>query len=390
MNPSWGRCVRHVGVLVVAVLLAACSDSDTIAAPPDSTTGSTSRAAGAVQAQLAAVPLSAFQTEEASATEVPQNRADLVVMEYIDLLAATKAQGLVRPEALNDRIPWRQELAKTLRLPDLMATISPENFESTTQEIGIHPLAITSSLTMQRPPTVATLLTGEFGAKDLTAAMGDPKDGMWSVGPVEDFASELRVVSPVRKLGQGLRFTMSGEGVMMSTSTDVARSSIGLPTAGSPSALDDERVRLVAEELDRAEAYAAIAEFGVSRGPAWDPFASPEAVQASNEDPVVLIPFRAMSIGKSANSRATLIFVNESDRAAATNEPILKRVLSEGVSERSNQPLSRYFVVESVTRRGAVIVAEVTLLPGSEGWTFSALGSGDIPFRSGPVSRSLK
>jgi hypothetical protein len=387
MNASSGRRVqRVVGALMISALLVACSDSGTSVAP----TEPTGRAAGAVQARLAAVPLSAFQTEDASETEVPQNRADRVVMEYVDLLAATKALGLVRPAVVADRIPWRQELGKTLRLPDLMATISPGDFESAAQEIGIHPLAITSSLSIQRPPTVVTLLTGEFGAKDLTAAMGAPKDGMWSIGPVEDFSSELLEVSPVRRVGQGLRFTLSDEGVLMSTNTDVTRSSIGLPKAGSPSGLDDERVRLVAEELDRAEAYAAVAEFGVSQGPAGDPFAPPETVQTDSEEPLVLIPFRAMSIGKSADSRATLIFVNESDQAAATNEPILKRVLSEGVSELSNQPLSRYFAVESVTRRGTVIVAEVELLPGSDGWTFSALGSGDIPFRSGPISRSLK
>jgi hypothetical protein len=274
-----------------------------------------------------------------------------------------------------------------------MIAVPPDDFESIVKEIGIHPLAITSALEIQRPPTVVTLLNGEFSAKDLTAAMGEAKEGMWSVGPEEDFVPNIGEVTRVRELGQGLRLTASEGGVLMSTNTDVARDSARAPM-GRKSILDDQRVRLVAQELDRATAYAARAQFELSSGPTTDPFQSFDSKVAEAkedmQDPLKLFPFLAMAVGASSKTSRTLIFVSFNEEAAAKNEPILRRVLSEGISEQSNEPLSTYFSVESVERNSVTIVATIRPVSGREMWAFQAIGSGDLPFRSGPVSRALK
>jgi hypothetical protein len=366
----------------------AAAETTSTETTPETSTETTTEATtrGALGRQFSAIPLSAVQGD------------DFVLngfaVDWFDVLRISEASGLVRPEALADRSPWQSQLFEAGGfLPRWMIAVPPEDFESTVKEIGIHPLAITSALEIQRPPTVVTLLNGEFSAKELTAAMGEPKEGMWSVGPEEDFVPNIGEVTRVRELGQGLRFTASDAGVLMSTNTDIARESAKAPT-GRMSMLDDQRVGVVAQELDRANVYAARAQFGLSSGPTADRFQSFDSKVAEAkqdmQDPLKLFPFLAMAVGASSKTSTTLIFVSPNEEAAAKNEPILKRVLSEGISEQSNEPLSTYFSVESVARNGVAIVATIRPVPGREMWAFQAVGSGDLPFRSGPVSRALK
>jgi hypothetical protein len=342
---------------------------------------------GALRRHLAAIPLSAVQSEG--------KIVDRFTVDWSDVVKMSQANGLVRPETLADRGPWQGQLydAGGGFIPRLMAAIPFEESAAAVKEIGIHPLAITSALEIQSPPTVVTLLNGEFGAKDLTAAMGEPKDGMWSVGPTDDFVADIKGVTRVRRIGAGLRFTASDAGVLMSTSTDVARASTGTPS-DDKSMLSDTSVRLVAQELDRADVYAARAQFGLPSGPTRDPFQSidsaAEELKADVEDPLELFPFLAMAVGASSKTSTTLIFVNPSEEAAAKNEPILKRVLSDAISEQSTKPLSTYFSVESFERKSVTIVVTIRPVPGRELWAVQAIGSGDLPFRSGSVSRALK
>jgi hypothetical protein len=387
-------------VLAISILVltsAACSGSKTPTATdsaasetatPDSTgsgkaSTSDTTIGGALSKKLGAMPLSASRPEGET--------VDSFTMDWFDVSRISEANGLDRPVALADRAPWGAQLNKTGGfIPRLMVTVPAEAFDSTVKEIGIHPLAITSSLEIEREPRSVMLLSGEFGATDLTAAMGDPKGGIWSVGPAEDFEIDPLGASPVRKIGQGLRFTDSESGVLMSNSTDVARDSTKLTKGTGTSLLDDELIRMVALELDRANVYAARAQFGITSGPRRSVFDDGSTINADAEDPLQLLPFRAMAAGASSKTNSTLVFVNVDEEAAEKNEALLKRVLTEGLSENSGEPLSEYFSVESVERKGPMIVAAIRLVPGREMWAFSNVGRGEIPFRSGAVSRDLK
>jgi hypothetical protein len=387
--------VSAISILVLTS--AACSGSKAPTVPdsaasetatPDSTgsgraSASETTIGGALSKQLGAMPLSASRSEGET--------VDSFTMNWFDVSRISKANGLDRPGVLADRAPWGAQLNNTGGfIPRLMATVPAEAFDSTVKEIGIHPLAITSSLEIERQPMSVMLLSGEFGATDLTSAMGEPKEGIWSVGPVEDFEIDPLGASSVRRVGQGLRFTESEAGVLMSNSTDVARDSAKLAKGSGTSLLDDELIRMVALELDRANVYAARAQFGITSGPERGVFDDGSSVKADVEDPLQLLPFRAMAAGASSKTNTTLVFVNVSEEAAGKNEPLLKRVLTEGFSEKSRQPLSTYFSVESVERTGIVIVATLRPVAGREMWAFNAISGGDIPFRSGAVSRDLK
>jgi hypothetical protein len=395
------RGAQRVAIVLViwALVLtsAACSGSKTPTVPdnaasetatPDSTGSGRASASettngGALSKQLRAMPLSASRAEGET--------VDSFTMDWFDVSRISEANGLDRPEALADRAPWGDQLNNTGGfIPRLMVTVRGAAFDSTVKEIGIHPLAITSSLEIDRQPRSVMLLSGEFGATDLTSAMGEPKEGIWSVGPAEDFEIDPLGASPVRKVGQGLRFTESEAGVLMSNSTDVARDSTTLAKGSGTSLLDDELVRTVALELDRANVYAARAQFGITAGPRRSVFDDGPTIKADAEDPLQLAPFLAMAAGASSKTNSTLVFVNVNEEAARKNEPLLKRVLTEGFVENSGEPLSEYFSVESVKRKGVVIVATIRLVPGREMWAFSSIGRGEIPFRSGAVSRDLK
>ncbi len=367
------RVQRSVAVLLLVGGLAACGSSNQ------------SSPAKAGQAgfgdHLSRVPLDAAGDLD---------DAETTMISWVNLERASELAGLTRPSDKSAEAKWLTELlAKgndptsgvVLALPRLIRDPSPDRYDAVAKEIGFQPGAISASLEIDRPPLRYAVLTGTFNDETLTAAMGEPTDDVWSIGPDEDFKADIKGRSDIRRIGEGIRFARSGDALLSSTDSTLVTQGKELPSTGK-GLTDRPQLRAIAEQLDAANAYSALITDGVSTGGGASRDPRQAEVRKRLGLSTNLQPFLAIGVGLTDTTTAVLVFVHASPESAEQNKDALEDALKNGTDEATGQPLSTFFTVESLTQNESALTANVRFLPTRARAPFDMLARQSAPFRN--------
>ncbi len=312
---------------------------------------------------------------------------------WLNLERASELAGLKRPSDEAGQAKWLVELlAKNndpssglaLALPRLIRDPRPERYDAVAKEVGFQPAAVSTSLEIDRPPVRYAVLTGSFDDKQMTAAMGEPSGGVWSIGPDQDFQSNLQQRSDLRRIGEGLRFARSGEALLSSTDSNLVKQGQQLPAPGK-SLNDSPALQVIAQQLDAAKTYSALITNVVPTGFAGSLRQTPDEAREAQASSTTLQPFVAIGIGLTSTMTAVFVFVHVSPDSAAKNKDALESALRNGTEEASNKPLSEFFAVKSVTQTDTAITVEVSFAPNRARVPFDMLMRQIAPFRNGPI-----
>jgi hypothetical protein len=358
----------------VVFVSSACSSSNQLKARPK-----TSRS---VSSQLALIPQSALTSDKPNGS---------VIVSWVDLDRAGTVAGVARPTAVAEQTSWLSEMRKrpdiALALPTLITDQSPADYDKVAAEIGILPSAVTAALEVMRPPFRFSVLSGDFTEASLTKAMKKPTDRMWSVGPVEDYSFNPADRTPLRKVGEGLRFAMVNGDVMMSTSTTAVRDA----NSGSEKLFNKSGdLQAIATEFDNEKVFSALIVLGVGQRRAGSPFDRIDEVKARLAASSPMPPIESIGVGLYSTTEAVLVYTHTTSEIAELQEAFLPKVFAQGINEVTGKPLSDVFTVASITRKENVVTVKVTLPTGKIGAPLDLLMAKAVPFGNGAVALPTK
>jgi hypothetical protein len=341
--------MRAVAVLIpLALLTAACSgDDDGGGSGAFGGAGGGDRDLATIAGGLASLPDGGEQQEtivwgdleraaEVAGVDRPTDPGDAeAARDYLRALTGGTggddgSAGLVTPEAAHvDRSPDQAEFV---------------------DEVGWSILDVDRFVERQTPPGVVTVMQGSFDEGALTDALGDPDAGTWTAGTGEDFAQDLREISPARPLGESLWLGLDGDRLSVARSSgDSAAVRRALAGAdGTPTLAADESFAALADALDAEEPYAAML---VRPGPSGVPSgrATPSQAEAVCDG---ALPEPAAAVGTAVTDDdgpvIVLAFAHESPEAAEASAEAVEDIAAEGSSFATNRPWSEIVSVDGV------------------------------------------
>jgi hypothetical protein len=325
------RTARHLGValLAAAALLGACGGDD----DEDS-------AGEGIASLLARMPS-------------VDRGSDLVMYTYGDLARASQLAGLTRPDspssaddftalaewavALAGVVPGDDRSTVAAPLPEAASPTRLDEYEAIVDEVGWSLADVDRFLEFAAPPERFTLIDGTVDTKAVEAAVGAPRNDIWSAGTGDDFESAFDEVSPARPLGVPIRMAARGALFAVTPSTDMAGQFVDGDDVGG-----DEGFTAVAERLDDADVYGAyLATHDNDRGSPYDTVGLGVAVD--DDGPLVVI-----------------VYHYADDEAASDAVADVEDVLA-GESARTRAPWSEIFPESEVTAEGNDVVARLRL-----------------------------
>jgi len=344
-----------------AVLLAAGLLVGTTGCRSDGAGGSTvdpARAGSSIEELLRLVPLT-----DANAAHVLVSlydvAADAVHLDRLDASADARAE-LDRLVELT----MGTEHPVMVNLPEL---VGGQRANQQIGRLGFQPSDLIAEVEAGRPPSMTTIGIGTFDedevldrAAEVTGARRSDVEGTEVVAWLDDLEIDPTLDPPLGRVpGQAGRVALPADDVLVHTTEDATMAgTIGTVGGDGPSLADDEGLRLVAEHLDEAGAYAA--------------FLSSEAVTAasapggtetpsSGEDaPEPLLAYEAFGVaGAVRDDRPELVvvLVHEDDEEATANAARLERVVADGVDPQSRRPWADLLADADLTTDGPVVVA---------------------------------
>lgn len=223
------------------------------------------------------------------------------------------------------------------------------------EELGWNIANVASFAEAQTGGQPFSVLTGTFGAATLTAAMGDPVDGVWRAGPEKDGTFDLKTLTAARPLGESLRMALSDGRLAVARTTEPVRNWV----AGG--------IR-----LDSRPAYAAVAAALDKQGVYSAGFLPHPA--ATSKGDLALEPFDLVALGVikvDAGARIVLAYHFADAATATAARATLQRLLAEGRSDIARAPWSDLFTPAEIAVDGDLVVAVLIPAKGrsvSTGW----------------------
>jgi hypothetical protein len=355
--------LRPVTLAALATLIAATAATSACADEADSDDAANGTAGPvSVSAALAALP-----------EDLPDDGSEVETFSWSDLERAAELAGVERPDAADQQAvvdylnaitggpTERGEPSPVAALTPQVANVSRSAtaLGEFRDEVGWDILDVDRFAEQYAPPDSVTVIEGDVDEESLSAALGEPEDGTWSVGTEGEIAVEE--VSPARMLGEAQFLTLVPGGLAVTRSSDLTPA-VRAVTGGDgdePSVADDPQLAALGAALDDEAAYAAMvvrpgaaaAGRGAPQGtdicdqalPAI-PDASATAI-ADDDGPVVLV---AHAYGRSDDARTA------ADR--------LDELVSDGVSLARGQDWSELVTLDDVSVTGpddTVVVARL-------------------------------
>jgi hypothetical protein len=226
------------------------------------------------------------------------------------------------------------------------------------KEVGWSLLDIAWFVEFRDPPKALLVAGGEFDEKRLTAAMGQPDDGIWRLGD-KDGAFDPEAVSPARPLGQSLRLALSDGQLLVGRTTPSVRAAVD---GDGETLADNDVVRALAQAMDAEGAYSAY--FNASGVHKLDPVHSVIGGRKAGPDQVLPEPFRGVAGGltkEDGKAVAVLAYAHASDSAAEANAAALRTLVENGRTLSENRPWSDTFAVDDIRTDGSTLVARLAL-----------------------------
>lgn len=312
--------------------------------------------------------------------ELPElDRSPNPIVVWGDVDRATELAGVERPVDLDDTdalYEWAIAITGgpqhgtdgpnrvSLAPPEAMAFEWVHEWAAMPSELGYSPLAVGRYIELQSAPQVFSVLDADADRDDLTAAIGEPDDGVWLLGD-EDNGIDLTARGPGRELGQSLRFGLRDGWLAISRVRSEVESWLG----GDHRSLaeSDPAVAAVAEALDDADVYTAML---VLAG---------EAAIERDSDP--LAPYQAMGVGLSVDGDTavvTAVYAHRDEDVAAANADALRDLIEEGQLVSARRPFSDFVELDDVRVDGGTVVVSMRLDgPAARAWQMFI--TGDLP-----------
>jgi hypothetical protein len=351
-------------LIATVAATAACADE----ADPGDAAGGGARPTS-VAAALAALP-----------EDLPDDGSEVETFTWADLERAAELAGVERPDAADQQAVVDYLNAVTggpteSGEPSPVAALTPEAANvsrSATRlgefrdEVGWDVLDVDRFAEQYAPPDSVTVIEGDVDGESLSAALGEPEDGTWSVGTEGELSVEE--ASPARVLGEAQFFTLLPGGLAVTRSSDLTADvrAVADDDGDTPSVADDPQLAALGAALDDEAAYAAmvvrpgVEAAGGSETPQGTdvcdqalpgvPDASATGI-ADDDGPVILV---AHAYGASDDAQAA------ADR--------LDELVSDGTSLARGQDWSELVTLDDVSVTGpddTVVVAR--LRPAEEG-----------------------
>lgn len=180
------------------------------------------------------------------------------IVSYADVAAAAEHAGLARPEgSLGDLAGWVYDLSGTgaddvvsVPWPASLGVADLARHEEFVAAAGFGLADVDAFAEVAAPPRVFTVAHGSFDVDAITAALGEPVDGVWAQDG-EELVSDLDGPRAIDRLGRPVRIAGDDEVLVLTLERDLARGWI----AGSTRAPAD--LLRVARALDAEGVYAA-------------------------------------------------------------------------------------------------------------------------------------
>ncbi|WP_111768266.1 hypothetical protein [Nakamurella deserti] len=358
MTKTW-RAAVAMTVLTVAVAGCATATGSAVAAvdPPAAGAGSapvTQHDGWTVGGALALLP----------ATALPAGEAFVTVG---DLVGASGHAGVEHPAGAAGSITvleWasavsapRADATVAALLPEVAQPASLALADDFRAEVGWNLADVETFAEITAPPDRFSVLTGPIDEADLTAAMGTPVEGVWSVGPDVDGRQDLAGRTVARPLGEGLRTASADGAVAVSRATAPLRQWVA---GGGRTLAEDPSLAALAAALDEREVYAAVLV--------------PDATDAVGEH-AALAPFGAMAVGLAVEDGVPVLVVAyryDTAAAAAGDVATLTDLVRNGAAA-DGRPWADRLDVGEVSAEGAVLTGSFTVHgPPSVAWQLIA------------------
>lgn len=204
-----------LAALALVVLATGCTAAPPAATPtPTESGGPTVSEAFSIAGLLAAVPL----------VDGP------VLVSAADVDAAAEAAGLERPTEVDDALlDWITTMSG-IRVGDAVSVPWAESLaiafaarhDEYVASVGFGIPDVTAFLEVGAPPSRFAIFDGEFDLAAVTAAIGDPVDGLWAQ-PGDDLAVDLELRNRPDPLGRPVRVVGDESRLAMTLSTPSAR-----------------------------------------------------------------------------------------------------------------------------------------------------------------------
>lgn len=314
---------------------------------------------------------STFTIERALAEiPTPGDRSARIQVQYSDLDRATAAAGLERPAPdatdIDDLLPWLRALtspigeeddASSAALLPSMALPSQQfqSHDEMVDELGFGVGQVRAFVEYLVPPEQFVVFASDAEASDLSAAMGEPVEGVWAIGPADgDISVADRTAA--RPVGESLRFAFDDGRIAASRTTPPI---VDWLDSGGATLADDEDLVAVAASLDDAGVYAAILLGGDNSagvpGPEFQ-----------------LREFEAVGFGVATvddEARIVIAYAHDDVDDAEANRAALEAILESGTS-RQGRPYDEIVRPITVETDGPMLVATLELrdLPPSAIW----------------------
>lgn len=309
-----------------------------------------------------------------------------------DLVAASDAAGVERPDDLDDAPLWLNSLTGVpgpegtdvsvfVPIGDLStAGLRFGDLAGFEDELGWSILDLDSFVEVTLPPTTFAVLDGDFGDDPLDR-LDELGDGVFTYGSGDDLEQDIENRNPVDQLGRPIRFGYENGRMAMSTVTPAVEQWLG---GDGGDGLDD--LAAMAAVLDDADAYAAVMRVSDGGFEFGDGAPMPrEMVEAVlDEDWLPTEPFHAVAIGWSVDDGdavVTMVFAHDDADAASDNVERFEAMLSDGISLRAQRPLDSVFDLVDVTSDDDLVVVTVTMVDDTPAiQAFNAMVQRDAPF----------
>jgi len=331
---------------------------------------------------LRQIPTAVRDTDEGSGSDIQ--------IAMSDLDAATELAGIKRPpagttdvDALTDWLLTLNGPGREDKTPVLAALLpqaaQPESFGHVAEfidEVGWSISDVHTFVEYQTPPNVFTVLTGTFDADALTKAMGEPTDGMWSLGG-DDFSVDPASRSTARPLGESLRLSLRDDTLAVARSTPPIEAWLASDDSSKGTLADDEGLVAVGDALDKTKVYSAMLVESDFSGP------RPNAPPTSGPVPSGLGPFVDVGVGQAIEDGtplAVFAYYYDDEAAAAAAVDPLTDLLEEGFSFRTNKLWSDSFGIRDISADGHVLTATLELKDFSPGSVWNILFARDNLF----------
>lgn len=242
------------------------------------------------------------------------------------------------------------------------------NTEVIDDTLGVSPWNVTRFAEVVAPPTGSTVIQGDYDTDRITAALGDPGDGVWSIG--EELAQNFEQSEALPPLGAGLRLAEADDRLLLFREEQPLRGVI----SGNGSLADDDQISALATALDHAGWYSAMIIANHDFSIALPVDLNPDAYDF--DDSLLLDPFLALGAAVDVVDDEHVVhvaYVHDDAAGAESNADRIVALVDEGVMF-TGRKVSDLFTIVDTQVDDTVLTVSFSLTDTAPGAIWAMIG----------------